>query len=236
MHPDLNKLLELQARDIELMGVDARLKELDLEREALNTDLNRAREAVAAAQRAMEAGSRQRDELEAKIEAHRKHQEKRKEKLEFMRTPKEVAGLMAEIDLARGVLSTEETDWVRSSDQVTQLEMRVVEAEQQVKAIEADQAEARRGLDSRRGVLDIERQAALTRREESARNVRKPLLQQYDKLRASATRRVEVVVALSGPACGACFTTVPVNRRTQIKTGAVIEGCESCGVILYAAE
>ena len=70
----------------------------------------------------------------------------------------------------------------------------------------------------------------------SAEAVRRPLLQQYDKLRLSNAQRTEVVVALVGAACGACFTTVPVNRRGQIKSGSVIEGCENCGVILYASE
>jgi hypothetical protein len=28
---------------------------------------------------------------------------------------------------------------------------------------------------------------------------------------------------------------VPRNRRTQIRAGVLIEGCEACGVLLYAA-
>jgi predicted nucleic acid-binding Zn-ribbon protein len=45
-----------------------------------------------------------------------------------------------------------------------------------------------------------------------------------------------VVVPLRGDACGACFTAVPRNRRSQIRSGALLDGCEACGVILYAAE
>jgi predicted nucleic acid-binding Zn-ribbon protein len=63
--------------------------------------------------------------------------------------------------------------------------------------------------------------------------VRKPLLQRYDKLRGSS-QRTEVVVALAGPACGACFTQVPMSRRSLIRSG--VESCENCGVILYSAE
>ena len=173
--------------------------------------------------------------LEAKIEAHRKHQDKRREKLEFMKTPKEVAGLMAEIDLAKGALSTEENEWVRLSDQVAQLELRKAEAVQQVVALEKEQVPVRAGIQEKRAEFDRERRAAQGRRDASAGEVSKPLLQRYDKLRTSS-HRSQVVVALSGPACGACFTTVPVNRRGQIKSGSVIEGCESCGVILYWAE
>ncbi|MEO8201206.1 MAG: hypothetical protein ABI679_11840 [Gemmatimonadota bacterium] len=236
MHPDLTKLLELQARDIELADVDTRLTELDTEAAGLDEVLGKAREAVTAAIRAIEVEKKKRDELEVKVEAHRKHQEKRKEKLEFMKTPKEVAALMAEIDLARSALGNEENDWIRSSDQVTALEARRTQAEEGVKNIQKEQAVERQGLDDRRAVLDTERAAAATRREASASTVRKQLLQRYDKLRLSANRRSVVVVPLNGPACGACFTAVPLARRTIIKTGEAIEGCESCGVILYFAE
>jgi predicted nucleic acid-binding Zn-ribbon protein len=235
MHPELTKLLDLQARDLELLDVDSRLQELDAELAALDAELNRLRDGVTSAQRAIDGESQVRDELEAKIEAHRKHQDRRKEKLEFMKTSKEVAGLLAEIDLARGVLSDEENEWIRSSEQVSELEMSKAEAEQRVIALEKTQASDRAGIVDRRKSLEDERARAKARREASAKNVAKPLLQQYDKLRASASRR-EVVVPLNGPACGSCFTTVPVSRRTQIKIGAVIEGCESCGVILYSAE
>jgi predicted nucleic acid-binding Zn-ribbon protein len=236
MHPDLIKLLDLQGKDIELLQVDRRLQQLDAEVAELDIHLNKEREHLVAAQRSIDLEARRRDELEGKIDAHRKHQEKRREKLEFMKTQKEVAGLMAEIDLAKGSLSAEENEWIKASDQVTQMEMRKAEAEQRVQGIEKEQAEARSAIAEKRQALHVERKEISGRREVSARDVRKPLLQLYEKLRASSSARTEVVVALSGPACGACFTTVPVNRRSQIKSGNVIEPCENCGVILYFAE
>jgi predicted nucleic acid-binding Zn-ribbon protein len=233
MHPDLTKLLDLQAKDVALLDVDHRLHQLDSEIAELDQQLGKARDAIAAAQRAIELETRKRDELEAKIEAHRKHQDKRREKLEFMKTQKEVAGLLAEIDLAKGSLGNEENDWLRVSEQVTQLEMRKTDAEQQARALEEEQAAVRSEIASRRATIVQERQAAQARRDASAGEVRKPLLQRYDKLRASS-HRPEVVVALAGPACGACFTQVPMSRRSLVKSG--VEGCENCGVILYAAD
>jgi predicted nucleic acid-binding Zn-ribbon protein len=56
----------------------------------------------------------------------------------------------------------------------------------------------------------------------------------YERLRSA--RSSTVVVPLHGTACGACFTTVPLNRRSQIRSGTLIDWCEACGVILYAAE
>ena len=42
-------------------------------------------------------------------------QERRQQRLEHVRNPKEASTLMAELDLARSVMAKEETDWVRSA-------------------------------------------------------------------------------------------------------------------------
>jgi len=44
------------------------------------------------------------------------------------------------------------------------------------------------------------------------------------------------VVPLVGGTCGACHTSVPLNRRSQIRSGAILDGCEGCGAILYPAD
>ena len=62
----------------------------------------------------------------------------------------------------------------------------------------------------------------------------RPLRIRYDRLRRA--RSAAVVVPLNGDTCGACFTAIPKNRRSQIRAGVLLEGCEACGVILYSAE
>jgi len=76
--------------------------------------------------------------------------------------------------------------------------------------------------------------ALVQEREAAATLLDRGLRIRYDRLRRA--RATPVVVALNGDACGACFTAIPRNRRSQIRAGAIIEGCEACGVILYAAE
>ena len=52
---------------------------------------------------------------------------------------------------------------------------------------------------------------------------------------SGARARRDVVVPLVGGTCGACHTSIPLNRRSQIRSGAIIDGCEGCGAILYPA-
>jgi predicted nucleic acid-binding Zn-ribbon protein len=233
MHPELPKLLDLQAKDAAIADVDAQLASLDAEVATLDREHQRAADALAAARRAAAEGTRRREELEAKIESYRTLQERRRQRLEAVRSPKEASTLMAEMDLARSVLVKEESEWVRSADQVTALETKAAEEERQLAQVEGEQSEARTALAGRREGLAGERARLVGEREAAAAQLEKALRVRYDRLRR-ARATAAVVVPLSGDACGACFTAVPRNRRAQIRAGIVLDGCEACGVILYS--
>src|SRR5436190_14526325 len=168
MHADLVKLLDLQAKDGSVEEVEARMRTLDGESAGLDQVLQRARDLLEAARRAVADGVRRRDELEARVESFRLLQERRQLRLEHVRNPKEASTLMAELDLARTVMSKEENDWVRSAESVGALEAKVGEEERKVEAVVAEQAPERARLEERRAVLTGERDAALQEREESA--------------------------------------------------------------------
>lgn len=234
MHADLVKLLDLQAKDALLAGSDQRLAALGEEIAALDQVLQHAQDSLRAARAALAEGSRRRDELETKIESYRTLQDRRRQRLEHVRNPKEASTLMAELDLARSVMAKEENEWVRSADAVTQLELKVQGEELNLKAVEAAQAPQRALVAERRTALEAERDDLLRQREASAALIDKPIRSRYDRLRR--TRSTDVVVPLVGGACGGCHTSVPLNRRSQIRSGAVLDGCEACGAILYPPE
>lgn len=234
MHADLVKLLDLQSKDAAIDDLDRRLRELQGEVGGLDRAVQRARDALDGARRAAADGARRRDELEAKVDSYRILQDRRVQRLETVRNPKEASTLMAELELARSVMAKEETEWVRSAEAVTGLERKVSEEESKVAAADLEQAPERARLEERRLDLVAEREAAVRDRESSAEQIDKPLRTRYDRLRRS--RAKDVVVPLVGGTCGACHTSIPLNRRSQIRSGAVIDGCEGCGAILYPAE
>ncbi|HET9725602.1 MAG TPA: hypothetical protein VFP28_01720 [Gemmatimonadales bacterium] len=231
MHADLVKLLDLQSKDAAVAGLEERLRELDKESAVLDQAIQRARDAFDAARRAAADGARRRDEIEARVESYRTLQDRRVQRLETVRNPKEASTLMAELELARSVIAKEEADWVRGAEAVTVLERKVQEEENKVAAVELEQAPERARLAERRHQLESERDAAMLAREASADQIDKPLRVRYDRLRRSRSR--DVVVPLVGGTCGACHTSVPLNRRSQIRSGAILDGCEGCGAILY---
>jgi predicted nucleic acid-binding Zn-ribbon protein len=234
MHADLVKLLDLQTKDAAVMESEQRLAALNGETLELDQVLQRARDALEAARRAAAEGARRRDELEARIESYRTLQDRRSQRLEHVRNPKEASTLMAELDLARSVMAKEENEWVRSAETVAQLELKARNEERNVEIVEAAQAPERAEVATRRAALEADRDEALRIREASAGLIDKPLRLRYDRLRK--TRLGAVVVPLLGGACGGCHTTVPLNRRSQIRAGVVLEACEACGAILYPPE
>jgi uncharacterized protein len=228
------KLIDLQAKDAEVAAREQRLTELKGETAGLDETLRRARELLDKARQAAADGQRRRDELETKIDSYRILQDRRRLRLEQVRNPKDASTLMTELDLAQSVMAKEENDWVRSAEMVVQLEVKVQDAERNLEAVEAAQASERAEVAARRAVLEADRDAAVREREASAAQLERSIRGRYDRLRR--TRSSEVVVPLLGDTCGSCHTAIPMNRRSQIRAGHVIDACEACGAILYPSE
>jgi hypothetical protein len=234
MHADLVKLLDLQAKDSAVAEVERRLDALRAETSVLDQGLERAREVLEAARRAAADAARRRDELEAKIESYRVLQDRRQQRLEHVRNPKEASTLMAELDLARSVVAKEESDWVRSADAVTQAQFKAAEEERNVAVVGEGQVPERDRLAARRAELEAELAAAQQEREGSAAQLERSLRVKYDRLRKA--RSGNVIVPLLGGSCGSCHTSIPLNRRSQIRAGTLLDTCEVCGAILYPPE
>src|SRR5262245_41149287 len=138
MHPDLERLLELQAKDLVLLDTEVRLKALAEEIGALDTALTRAGEASTAAEHRLVELVKKREELEKVIEAQRAQQERRRARIEQVRTAREVQALMTEVDQARSVVARSESEWVKASELTQQQENVVKEAQALLSALEGD--------------------------------------------------------------------------------------------------
>ena len=234
MHPELEALLSLQEKDQAVTATDESLAALAPELQALDEAQAAAERALAGAQAAIQAAIDRRDELEGKIANYRTMQEQRRQRLEWVRGAKEASTLMAELDLARSVLAKEEAEFMRSGDAVTEAERKAAEAEKALQEVRAQQAPLREALAGRRDAIAAEREQAVAERERAAVRVDSGLLSRYERIRRG--KAPLALYPLHGDACGRCFTAVPTQRRALIQRGASIEGCEACGVLLYARE
>lgn len=231
MDPELVALLALQERDREVAVIEAELRGLDPQVAALDEELGRVEAELGNARQSVaEAGGR-RSELEGKIEGYRMMQERRRQRLEWVKGAKEAATLMAELDLARGVLAKEEAEWIRSADKVQEAEKKVTEVEKLVEEARAAQAPRREQIAGIQAECQERLNAARGLRDEAAKAVKRPLLSRYDRIRRGNTPFA--LYLLQGQACGHCYTAVPIHRRREIQNGQGVTNCEACGVLIY---
>jgi len=234
VHPDLEALLILQEKDQAVTATDEALAALAPELATLDAAQATAESALATAQAAIQAAIDRRDALEGKIANYRTMQEQRRQRLEWVRGAKEASTLMAELDLARSVLAKEEAEFMRSGDAVAEAERKAAEAEKGLAEVRARQAPQREALAGKRETIVAQREHAFAERERATANVGAALLARYERIRRG--KAPLALYPLHGDACGHCFTAVPTQRRALIQRGASIEGCEACGVLLYAGE
>jgi predicted nucleic acid-binding Zn-ribbon protein len=234
MHPDIVKLLELQSKDVELLEADKGLDAVLAEVQALDHQLIDAEKAKEQAHRAVADAQKRRKEVEAKVDTYKKLEERGKARMDSVKTPKELQAVNAELDLARQMLAKEEAEWLKLAEVLAAAETVAREADSRLQQMRDAQGTARGALDLKRVDAEGVRNKALEARDAAAAEVNRALRTRYERLRS--VKSVYAVVALSGPACGACNTAIPLNRRSQIRAGTLIDACESCGVILFAAE
>jgi predicted nucleic acid-binding Zn-ribbon protein len=234
VHPDLEALLVLQERDQAVRAATEALAALAPEARTLDEELQAAERVLEQARRGVGDAVGRREELEGKIAAHRAMQDQRRQKLEWVRGAKEASTLMAEIDLTRSVLVKDEAEYLRSGDAVAAAEVRAAEAERALEEVRAAQAPRREELAGRRDALIADRERAVAAREQQATLVQAGLLARYERIRRG--KAPFALYPLHADACGHCFTAVPTQRRALILRGSAIEGCEACGVLLYAAQ
>ena len=234
MHPDLEPLLVLQDADVALASCDARVKALEPELKALDDQIAAAERVVAQARAGIQAALDRRDGLEGKIASYRTMQEQRRQRLEWVRGAKEASTLMAELDLARTVLAKEEAEFMRSGDAVGEAERKTAEAENALQNVRDAQAAQREAIAGRGQEIAAQRERFVIEREQATKEVNAILLAKYDRIRRG--KAPLAVYPLHGSSCGNCFTAVPTQRKALIQRGATIEGCEACGVLLYAKE
>lgn len=234
MKDDVGALLEVQADDLRIYGLEDRLSALAPRLAALEKDRMRAQEALAqTTQQVAEEEKRQRD-VQDRLRQHRELRDKSEKLLGQVTAPREAAAAMAQIEQAKRFIADEEQELEKLAARLAELRKTVTEREQAVAETGRVQQEARASLDADRDVIEKELGAARGDRDKKAVKVPRSILQKYDRIRSR--RRSTAVFPLRGKSCAHCDTAIPVQRHSTMVSSGALEMCEGCGVLLYAAE
>lgn len=234
MKDEVGALLEVQADDLRIYGLEDRLNALAPRLAALEKDRKRAEDALAQTkQQVADEEKRQRD-VQERLRQHRELRDRSETLLGQVTSPREAAAAMAQIEQAKRFVADEEQELEKLGAKLAELRRLVAEREGAVAETGRVQQEARTSLDADRTVIDQELGAARSDRERKATKVPRSLLQKYDRIRSK--RRSTAVFPLRGKSCANCDTAIPVQRHSTMVSSGATELCEGCGVLLYAAE
>lgn len=233
MNSEVTALLEVQAEDLRVYGIEDRLRALAPRLAALEQDRKRAEETLALSKTQVEAEEHRQRELQDRLRQHRELREKSEGLLGQVTAPREAAAAMAQIEQAKRFIADEEKELETIQHRLAELRKGSVEREKAVTEIERVQQDTRVSLDADRANLEKELGEVQAERSKRAQAVPRALLQRYDRIRSK--RRATALFPLRGESCAHCDTAIPVQRKsTMVETGAT-EVCEGCGVLLYAA-
>jgi hypothetical protein len=231
---ELAALLAVQADDIEIHAIEEklsalqpRLKELDQRRARIAADVERAQVLVTAEEKKQAF-------LREKITEHKALIDRNQTQMDAVKTMRQATAAVAQMEEARRIVATEESELIAINRRLEEARAALHAHQSTLEALGVEQSEARAEVASQQASLDAELAAMKAKRAEKAVHVPAPLLGKYDRIRIR--RRSQAAWAVSGMACGACDTAIPMQRRNQMSNHGGIDVCEACGVLMYFAE
>lgn len=232
MNPDIERLLTLQRDDAELDGLQRRLHDLDAGVRALEREREEATAHLEKAKADLAAEEKRQRELQSKFSEHKQLQEKNLAQLDAVKKAREATAAMSQIDITRRALMQDENDLQTADQRARSMRDQVVARELVLMEVDERIRDTRASTAGEREAIEREIAVARAKRDASAQVVSPRLLTAYDRLRRRG--RGTPLAEIRGASCGACNTAIPMQRRNQIMSGAVIDACEGCGVLLYA--
>jgi predicted nucleic acid-binding Zn-ribbon protein len=228
---ELEALLALQADDVVIHGLEARLAALEPRIRELDARKARISEAMARTTGAVEAEEKKQAYLRDKIVEHKQLIEHNQAAMDAVKTLKQATAAAAQMDQAKKIVAGEESDLLALNRRLEELRAQLAGQKSELEKLEAEQEAARSEVSAERAQIDGEMKVARGKRADTAKAVPSGLLNKYDRIRGR--KRVEAVFAMRGMSCGNCDTAIPMQRRHVMTSTATIDLCEACGVLMY---
>lgn len=237
--------MEASATVEELLG----LQELDFQIDDLSDQLSGLHVEVEERQAVME-------DLELKTESARKRLELAEEELRRLQRSVQAgrATLKRLEGRAQGVTNMDQHLAVRVETDTARRNLRLAEEEALETMAEVEQAgsdmgeleaslvEATAGYEAKHAEAEASRtrlQDEIATRRDQRRNrelrIEARFLRLYQNVASGRTASALAPLTADG-VCGHCYTSVPLQRQSDIRSGADLAVCEGCGVILYAGD
>jgi predicted nucleic acid-binding Zn-ribbon protein len=232
VHHDVEALLALQTEDLAIREIEARRAALEPRLREMETAHRVATDAAARARDAVAAEEKAQRELQMRIAQHKQLHERNVAALDSVRRMREATAAVAQVEQARRILAEEESALQTIGRRLGELRTVSEAQERALQELDAQHEAEHASIAAVRSEVEDELAARRAARAGSAARVERILLQKYDRIRTA--RHDGAIFPLRGPSCGHCDTSVPLQRRNIMSARGSIEVCETCGVLLYA--
>ncbi len=227
----LRTLIDLQALDTRISGLEAELARLPREIAAVHAAVDEARKAVEAAKTRLDAARKSQRAKEKDLEDNRIKRQKFEGQLYQVKTNKEYSAVLSEIEEVKQEKTRVEEEILNLMELGERLAAETKEAEARFKAREAQGRGEEAALGEKLGGAEADLALVKSDRGELARDLPSSVLADYDKLLRH--RGVAVVEVAKPNFCGGCRVTMTPQRLQELRQQSALIHCESCGRYLY---
>jgi predicted nucleic acid-binding Zn-ribbon protein len=231
----LQTLIDLQGLDARVSGLESEAARLPRQIEALQAALADAKKAVETIKAKADATRKDLRTKEKDLEVANVKRQKLEAKLYEVKTNKEYSAVLLEIEEAKQEKAKTEEDILGLMEMQERLAVDMKDAEQRLKTRE-EQARQDEAV-VRKKLAGVEQELATVRTQRAARAKELPVgvLASYDRI-LKARGGVAVAAVSSAGVCGGCRMSIRPQAVQELRAGAGLMVCESCGRYLYWQE
>jgi predicted nucleic acid-binding Zn-ribbon protein len=228
----LKALIDLQAVDTKLAGLEALLSKIPEELRAIRASVE---ESVANVERLRAAIENARKEIRTKekeLEFQAAQRSKCEAKLYEVKTNKEYSAVLTEIEQFKTQQGKIEEEILALMESQERLSREHQDASARLKVREQEAHREEEVMNRRLAELEAQFDSVRRERQELARQLPPDLLASYEKLLRHLHGLALVQVSATST-CGGCYVALPPQRLQELRQQSQLLTCESCGRYLY---
>lgn len=231
---ELNKLLELQDKDILIFHIERRIKNIPVEIEQLEEEIKEIKNGIKEEEEKITAMDKRLKDYFFEIEDIESMINKFEQDKLRVRTNEEYRAIekeIGEVKKKKSKIEEEALDLMEKiEDEKKKFEDFKKKGEVKIKEFEGTIENLKKESDSLKEELPIKRDERLR----ISKRVKDQYLEVYERVRS--IRGNPVVVPVKNGACGGCHAFVPTQKIDYLIKTKGIDTCEHCGRILYIPE
>lgn len=233
MKEDILRLKTLQDIDLEINGLDAKLKAAVAELQRRQQVIGDHQAMISALEEKLTVLNQRRRELETATEEDLARIRDRQHKLMNIQTNREYQSLLKETEDAKRANKEREDELMRVLEEIEAHTGKVEECRNLCAGEEGLLAEENEKADQQAAQVASEREKIMKKRAARAKEVAAAILKKYDMLRER--RNGVALVEVEGGVCRGCFMNIPPQLFNDLLKEDKLLVCPTCNRIMYVS-